>query len=124
MARVKTGRFCGRRRGCGKLPPPTPQPRTTDFDFGRGPLASLRGYEGLSEKQQAPGLLSSCILCLRHRYQLSGDHLPGPCSLAVDHGTAQDCRVNGGDHASEYDRRITDNFCVEAHEAGIGEHWL
>ena len=55
---------------------------------------------------------------------MSGDHLPRSCSLAVDHGTAQNCRVTGGDYASEYDRRITDNSCVEAREVGIGEHWL
>jgi len=55
---------------------------------------------------------------------MSGDHLPRPCSLAVDHGTAQNCRVTGGDHASEYYRRITDHSCVEVREVGIGEHWL
>jgi len=55
---------------------------------------------------------------------MSGDHLPRPSSLAVDHGTAQNCRVAGGDHASEYDRRIADHSCVEVREVGIGEHWL
>src|SRR5689334_8288500 len=53
---------------------------------------------------------------------MSGDHLPCACSLRVNHGTAQGCRVTCGDHTSEYDRRITDNFCVEANEMGIGEH--
>src|SRR5215469_12267614 len=72
----------------------------------------------------AQGLLFSSNLRLCHRHELSGDHLPSICLLRVDHDTAQSCRITGGRHASEYDRRVTDNSCVKTHEMGIGEHWF